>query len=243
MSDQEHVSLGFSKIPRSQKTHAVQNIFEGVADHYDVMNDFMSLGMHRMWKFHAIRYMHLHDNIKLLDLAAGSGDMTAEALKVHPNIECTLADASEPMLAQAKKRFGNVISNYINTTAESMPFTNASFDRIIISFGFRNFTDQEKSLHECIRCLKDDGILGILEFSKPKSALFQKMYQAYAHQIIPKIGQLVCSNPDAYQYLAESIDVHPDAESVSDMILRVGFNDVQCHSFCAGLVRLHIASK
>ena len=243
MTKHKEVSLGFSKIPESEKTNAVRSIFAGVADHYDVMNDLMSLGMHRAWKYHAVRYLHLHENLKLLDLAAGSGDMTHHAQKIQPNIDYTLADASEPMLAQAKKRFGNNIKDYVHCTAEKLPFENTTFDRIMIGFGFRNFTDQEQCLKECFRCLEDDGLLGILEFSKPKSEFFQKIYQSYSHNIIPKVGELVCDNPSAYQYLAESIDVHPDALSVTKMLKSAGFEEVQCHSFCAGLVRLHVAFK
>ena len=241
MSSDTH--LGYSKIAKADKPSEVNRIFSSVAVKYDLMNDLMSFGMHRGWKNSTINHLHLYNGIRILDLAAGSGDLSKRIRDAYPSAVCTLADPSEPMLNNAIAQLSNWAKQYVICSAEQLPFPPASFDRVVIGFGFRNFTDQQQSLHEIYRVLSSDGMIAILEFSKPNSKLVQNLYQSYAQNILPSLGEAVCNNRDAYQYLVESIDVHPNASEVSEMLRSSGFTEIECHSYAAGLVRLHIGQK
>lgn len=246
--DPNSTHFGYQSIPTDEKVSKVGAVFDSVASKYDVMNDLMSFGVHRIWKRKTIHLANLKPGMKILDLASGTGDLAKlMAPKVGKNGHVILSDINESMLSIGRSRLTdkNIIENvsYAIANAETLCFPKNHFDRITIAFGLRNVTDKETALRSMYQCLKPGGMLLILEFSKPTIPLLNPVYDAYSFNILPKIGQWITNDADSYQYLAESIRMHPDQETLKAMCLTAGFDECDYHSFSGGIVALHKAHK
>lgn len=240
--------FGFEQVDVEDKQGLVGNVFRSVAHNYDVMNDAMSFGVHRAWKWFAISQSGVKLGDSVLDLAAGSGDLSIKfAKKVGDQGRVIVTDINEAMLEHGRERMvnagisGNV--DYCLVNAESLPFEDNKFDCISISFGLRNVTHKEKALASMQRCLKPGGRVIILEFSQPQNDTFRKVYDAYSFNVIPMLGQMIAKDKDSYQYLVESIRQHPPQEELKQMMLDAGFDKVRYHNLTGGVVALHIGYK
>ena len=244
----ETTHFGYSEVPVEEKQHRVGDVFRSVAGKYDLMNDAMSFGAHRLWKWFAIGQSGVKKGDKVLDLAAGSGDLSIEfCKKVGDQGHVTMTDINEAMLEVGRQKLTNkgIVSNidYAIVNAETLPYEDNSFDCVSISFGLRNVTDKDKALAEMARCLKPGGKAIILEFSKPTVEWLEKAYDAYSFNVIPKLGKWLANDSDSYQYLVESIRKHPDQETLKTMMLDAGFDQVKYHNLTGGMVALHIGMK
>ncbi|MCH8536141.1 MAG: bifunctional demethylmenaquinone methyltransferase/2-methoxy-6-polyprenyl-1,4-benzoquinol methylase UbiE [Alkalimonas sp.] len=240
--------FGFKTVAEDEKVSLVANVFDSVAAKYDVMNDLMSFGIHRLWKRFTIDCSAVRPGQKVLDLAGGTGDLTALFSKrVGPSGKVVLADINASMLAvgRDKLRDQGLVDNieYVQANAEALPFADNSFDIITIGFGLRNVTNKDAALASMFRVLKPGGRLLVLEFSKPQSELLTKAYDLYSFKLLPKMGQLIANDPDSYQYLAESIRMHPDQETLKQMMEQAGFAEVSYHNLTGGIVALHRGYK
>lgn len=247
-SNQEKIDFGFTQVPKQEKIKRVADVFHSVADKYDVMNDLMSLGIHRIWKKVTIEYSSVRKGQKVLDLAGGTGDLTAKFSKlVGDDGLVVLADINESMLkvGRDKLRDKGLFKNieYVQANAEELPFTNNYFDCITISFGLRNVTDKDKALRSMWRVLKPGGRLLILEFSKPQYQFLNKAYDLYSFSVLPLMGKIVANDSNSYRYLAESIRMHPDQKTLKKMMEDAGFVDVNYHNMTGGIVALHTGYK
>jgi demethylmenaquinone methyltransferase/2-methoxy-6-polyprenyl-1,4-benzoquinol methylase len=238
--------FGYKQVPTEDKASLVGEVFTSVASKYDIMNDVMSAGMHRLWKRWAISRADIHLGQRVLDLAGGTGDLTAMiAEKVGDLGQVVLADINNAMIKVGRDRLINKgLSNieYVNADAQFLPFEDNSFSRITIAFGLRNVTDKSAALKEMYRVLKPAGKVIILEFSKPLSFL-QKFYDAYSFNVIPKMGKLITGDEESYQYLVESIRMHPDQETLKQMMADAGFVRAQYENLTGGVVALHSGYK
>jgi len=249
MSDtQNKTHFGFQEVDENDKQGMVKGVFRAVAGNYDVMNDAMSMGVHRAWKWFAVAQSGVQAGDRVLDLAAGSGDLSLKfANKVGHEGRVIVTDINEAMLEEGRKRLtdagvaGNV--DYCLVNAEILPFEDNSFDCISISFGLRNVTRKEVALASMQRCLKPGGRVIVLEFSQPTNEAFRKVYDAYSFNVIPMLGQMISNDRESYQYLVESIRKHPPQEELKQMMLDAGFDRVRYHNLTGGVVALHIAYK
>lgn len=249
MSEQDpKTHFGFQQIPLQDKTRKVAEVFSSVAEKYDLMNDLMSLGIHRWWKRRAIDACALRSGQTVLDLAGGSGDLSAlMSPLVGDQGQVFLTDINADMLRVGKQRlldkglYRNIYT--VRANAESLPFIENYFDRIIIGFGLRNVTHKEAALAAMYRVLKPGGRLIILEFSKPIVTLLQPLYDAYSFKVLPWLGELVANDADSYRYLAESIRLHPDQETLKQMVTAAGFDRCDYQNFSGGIVALHQGVK
>lgn len=228
---QETTDFGFRTVARDEKQAMVADVFHSVAAKYDVMNDLMSFGIHRIWKRFTIDCSGVRRGQRVLDLAGGTGDLAAKFSRmVGEQGQVVLADINDSMLKMGREKLrdrgivGNI--NYVQANAEALPFPDNYFDCITISFGLRNVTDKDKALRSMFRVLKPGGRLLVLEFSKPLLAPLSKAYDAYSFHVLPKIGELVVKDPDSYRYLAESIRMHPDQETLKGMMGNAGFEKI-----------------
>jgi demethylmenaquinone methyltransferase/2-methoxy-6-polyprenyl-1,4-benzoquinol methylase len=240
--------FGFQQVPVTEKADKVADVFHSVASKYDVMNDLMSGGVHRLWKRFTIDLSAVRKGQRVLDIAGGTGDLTKQFSKlVGSDGQVVLADINSSMLEVGRERLTNLgLTNnieYVQANAESLPFENNSFDLITIAFGLRNVTDKDKALRSMLRVLKPGGRLLVLEFSKPTNPLLEKMYDTYSFSILPKMGKLVAGDSESYQYLAESIRMHPDQETLKDMMKDAGFVRCDYHNMTGGIVALHKGIK
>lgn len=247
-NNQEQTHFGFKTVDKSQKEKMVKEVFQSVAAKYDIMNDLMSMGIHRLWKRYTIDSSGVRAGHKVLDLAGGTGDLTAKFSRIVGDAgQVVLADINDAMLkvGRDKLRDLGVVGNvdYVQANAEELPFSNNTFDIITIALGLRNVTDKEKALASMYRVLKPGGCLLVLEFSKPTNKLLNKAYDAYSFHILPKIGQLVANDADSYQYLAESIRMHPEQEELKSMMEAVGFEQTTYQNMTGGIVALHRGFK
>lgn len=245
---QEQTHFGFKNVDKAQKASMVADVFHSVAGKYDLMNDLMSMGIHRLWKRFTIDCSGVRQGQKVLDLAGGTGDLTAKFSRIVGNTgKVVLADINDSMLkvGRDKLRDKGILGNveYVQANAEALPFPDNTFDIITIAFGLRNVTDKDKALASMYRVLKPGGRLLVLEFSKPEYELLNKVYDAYSFHLLPKIGQLVANDADSYQYLAESIRMHPDQETLKGMMEQVGFEQTTYHNLTGGIVALHRGFK
>ena len=238
------IDFGFSDVPIEEKVKKVKGVFDSVAGNYDIMNDVMSLGVHRLWKRHTIELSGIRPGKVVLDLAGGTGDLTKEfAKRVGKEGKVVLADINESMVRVGRDRLinagiaGNV--EYTITNAEALAFPDNTFDLATIAFGLRNVTNKDKALEELYRVLKPGGQLMILEFSKVTQPLFAKFYDFYSFNILPKMGKLIANDEASYQYLAESIRMHPDQETLKQMMLTAGFDKAEYLNMSEGIVALH----
>lgn len=240
--------FGFQPVAWEEKAGHVKDVFDSVASRYDLMNDLMSFGIHRLWKRYVIAKGLIRPGQYALDVAGGSGDIaTLLARKVGRTGHVILSDINGEMLAQGRNRL--IDEGLLNTVdciqanAECLPFQDNLFDIITIAFGLRNVTDKARALASMYRVLKPGGKLMVLEFSKPTLPLLKSIYDAYSFHILPKVGELITSDRESYQYLVESIRMHPSQESLKVMIEEAGFEDCTYHNLSGGIVALHIAYK
>jgi len=246
MSEQrpETTHFGYRQVPAADKAGLVGQVFDSVASRYDLMNDLMSFGLHRLWKRFAVERAHLRPGEQVLDLAAGSGDLAAlMAPKVGPRGRVLLSDINATMLDLGRDRLtdqgivGNV--DFVIANAESLPFADASFDCLTIAFGLRNVTDQQRALAEMYRVLRPAGRCLVLEFSHPVAPGLKPLYDAYSFSVLPLLGQVVAGDAESYRYLAESIRVHPDQQTLLELMQAAGFERCDYYNLSGGVVALH----
>jgi demethylmenaquinone methyltransferase / 2-methoxy-6-polyprenyl-1,4-benzoquinol methylase len=242
-----NTDFGFTQVPVGEKAQRVRAVFDSVANKYDVMNDLMSGGVHRLWKRYTLSQTGLRPGQRALDVAGGTGDLSAGMAKqVGDAGMVVLTDINEAMLSIGRDRMldqglaHNVVCSLAN--AECLPFADNSFDCITIGFGLRNVTDKATALRSMYRVLRPGGQLLVLEFSKPKEGLRQ-IYDAYSFSILPKLGQLIANDADSYRYLAESIRRFPDQETLLQMMREAGFERASYHNLTGGIVALHRGYK
>lgn len=246
-NNQQTTQFGYQQVPVEQKVDRVKEVFDSVAGKYDLMNDLMSLGLHRIWKRFATGLCGVRSGDQVLDLAAGTGDLTRLlARQVGPSGRVVMSDINSAMLEQGRDRLidrGIVAGvELLLANAEQLPLADNSFDCVIIGFGLRNVTDKQAALNEMQRVLKPGGRGLILEFSKPLAPL-QKPYDTYSFQILPRLGQLIAKDADSYRYLAESIRVHPDQNTLKAMMEQAGFSRCHYYNLAAGIVAVHRGYK
>ena len=240
--------FGFEQVAYEEKVNRVAGVFHSVASKYDVMNDLMSFGIHRVWKRYTIEMSGVRPGHHVLDLAGGTGDLAAKFARiVGAEGSVTVADINDSMLKVGRERLtdrgiaGNV--QYVQANAECLPFPDNHFDAITIAFGLRNVTDKDAALRSMFRVLKPGAPLLVLEFSKPESALLSKVYDTYSFKLLPLMGKVVADDPDSYRYLAESIRMHPDQETLKNMMIEAGFEKVEYFNLTGGVVALHRGYK
>ena len=244
----EFTNFGFERVPRTEKKHRVSGVFDSVADRYDLMNDLMSLGLHRAWKRFALSKTALQPGGWALDVAAGSGDLSeGMARQVGQNGRVVVTDFNSSMLQRGRARLidSGVVGNssYLLADAEKLPLESSRFQCVTIGFGLRNVTDKSAALAEMYRVLKPGGRLLVLEFSKPRLGPLESAYDFYSFQVLPRLGRLVADDADSYRYLAESIRVHPDQEALKAMMVRQGFERCEYYNLSGGIVALHIGFR
>ncbi|ABO25239.1 bifunctional demethylmenaquinone methyltransferase/2-methoxy-6-polyprenyl-1,4-benzoquinol methylase UbiE [Shewanella loihica] len=240
--------FGYKTVDAEKKADLVADVFHSVAAKYDIMNDVMSFGIHRLWKRFTIESAGARPGMKVLDLAGGTGDLTAKFSHIVGNTgQVTLADINDSMLKVGREKLrnrgvvGNV--NYVQANAEALPFPDNHFDIITIAFGLRNVTDKDAAIRSMLRVLKPGGKLLILEFSKPQHDLMRKVYDLYSFKILPKMGDIITQDAGSYEYLAESIRMHPDQETLKGMMVDAGFEQVEYTNMTDGIVALHKGYK
>jgi demethylmenaquinone methyltransferase/2-methoxy-6-polyprenyl-1,4-benzoquinol methylase len=242
--EQETVDFGYQQVPRADKAQRVRAVFDSVATRYDLMNDLMSGGAHRMWKQFALSLTGLKVGGRALDVAGGTGDLSVGlAQQVGQSGLVVLTDINAAMLGAGRDRLidaglvGNVC--YAQADAERLPFADASFDCVTIGFGLRNVTDKARALASMRRVLKVGGQLLVLEFSKPVNATLASLYDSYSFKLLPLLGRAVAGDADSYRYLAESIRRHPDQETLLGMLREAGLEECRYHNLFGGIVAVH----
>ncbi len=234
--------FGFKTVDEGQKAQRVRGVFDSVASRYDVMNDLMSMGLHRAWKAYTVAVANLREGDQVLDIAGGTGDLArAFAKRVGASGMVLHTDINEAMLRQGRDRLldeGLVLPTVI-CDAEALPFASGRFDLVSVAFGLRNMTHKDKALAEMARVLKPGGRLLVLEFSKVAAPL-AKAYDWYSFNVLPRIGQLVAGDGESYRYLAESIRMHPGQAELKTLMQAAGFGHVDVHNLSAGVVALHV---
>ena len=237
--------FGYQTVDEGEKASHVRKVFDSVASRYDVMNDLMSMGMHRAWKAYTVAVANLKVGERVLDIAGGTGDLArAFAKKVGDNGMVVHTDINEAMLRQGRNRLldeGLILPTGL-CDAEKLPFKTASFDLVSVAFGLRNMTHKDLALAEMCRVLKPGGRLLVLEFSKVAAPL-QKPYDWYSFKVLPRLGRLIAGDADSYRYLAESIRMHPDQHTLKALMKTAGFGHVDVHNLSAGVVALHAGIK
>ena len=241
----EKTHFGFKEVEVNKKADHVGEVFHSVAEEYDLMNDAMSFGMHRIWKKILIELSELSEGSVVLDIASGTADIPKLINKKFKSVSVHVTDINESMLTLGRDRAIN--ENFFHNcsfalaSGESLPYQDHTFDLVTVGFGLRNFTDKLKGLKEMRRVLKPNGVLLILEFSRPTNTFFSKVYDWYSFNIIPRLGSLLANDSESYQYLAESIRMHPDQETLKDMVLDAGFDDCKFYNLVNGVVSIHKA--
>jgi demethylmenaquinone methyltransferase/2-methoxy-6-polyprenyl-1,4-benzoquinol methylase len=237
--------FGFKTVDESHKASRVRSVFDSVASKYDVMNDLMSMGLHRAWKAYTVAVAHVRSGDRVLDLAGGTGDLAnAFGKKVGHGGMVVHTDINEAMLRQGRNRLidGGAMLPTAICDAEKLPFPEASFDVVSVAFGLRNMTHKDRALAEMNRVLRPGGRLLVLEFSKVAPPL-EKLYDWYSFKVLPRVGQWVAGDAESYRYLAESIRMHPAQAELKAMMKDAGFGHVDIHNLSAGIVALHVGIK
>ncbi len=244
----EKTHFGFEQVAVDEKVKRVAGVFHSVAEKYDVMNDVMSFGVHRLWKRFTLAQTGLKTGQKALDLAGGTGDLAMRMSKmVGPSGEVVLSDINGSMLGCGRERLidhgiaGNV--RYVQANAECLPFPDDYFDCVTMAFGLRNVTDKDAALASIYRVIKPGGRLLVLEFSKPVAPGLAPVYDTYSFKLLPLMGKLIANDEDSYRYLAESIRMHPDQQTLKGMFEQAGFEKVSYHNMTGGIVALHKGYK
>jgi len=240
--------FGYQTVDENVKESLVASVFDSVASKYDIMNDVMSFGIHRIWKKIAMQHTGLKPGDSALDVAGGTGDLTMQmSRQVGPNGKIIISDINPAMLEEGRKRLldkgyaGNI--DFVVANAEDLPFDDNSFDCITIAFGLRNVTHQDAALRSMYRVLKPGGRLLVLEFSKPVMPGLDKVYDFYSFNVLPKMGKLIANDEESYRYLAESIRMHPDQETLKQLMVDAGFERCTYHNMTGGIVALHKGFK
>jgi len=248
MDDENTTHFGYQTVDRGAKESMVGQVFDSVASRYDLMNDLMSMGIHRLWKQYTLDQSAVRAGQRVLDIAGGTGDLTMKFSKRvgRDGLVC-LADINAAMLQVGRARLvdNGIVGNVqvVQANAECLPFASNTFDCVSIAFGLRNVTDKDQALASMYRVLKPGGRLLILEFSKPILPLLSKAYDAYSFSALPLLGKLIANDADSYRYLAESIRMHPDQDTLLSMMTNAGFDDGKYHNFTGGIVALHKGFK
>ncbi len=248
MNSNKTTDFGYQQVPEAEKAGKVADVFHSVAAQYDLMNDLMSGGIHRLWKFLTIEKSAARPGQVILDIAGGTGDLAARFADIVGGTgRVILADINGSMLAVGRdklldKGYGGQI-DYLQADAQQLPFPDNFFDCITIAFGLRNVTDKQRALESMLGVLKPGGRLLVLEFSKPTSAPLAKVYDAYSFNVLPRLGQIIVGDADSYTYLAESIRMHPDQESLKSMMDDAGFVETSYINLTGGIVALHMGFK
>lgn len=236
--------FGFEKVPTGDKARRVGQVFDSVAHRYDLMNDLMSLGVHRLWKRFTVELSAVREGQRVLDMAGGTGDLAGQlARRVGDSGEVVVGDINAAMLGFGRERMvdrgvvGNV--RYVQADAERLPFPDGHFDCVTIAFGLRNVTHKDLALADMARVLRPGGRLLVLEFSRVTAPVLRSLYDIYSFKILPLMGKLVAGDADSYRYLAESIRMHPDQETLREMMQAAGFERCEYFNLTAGVVALH----
>ncbi|RKZ76907.1 MAG: bifunctional demethylmenaquinone methyltransferase/2-methoxy-6-polyprenyl-1,4-benzoquinol methylase UbiE [Gammaproteobacteria bacterium] len=238
--------FGFTQVPLKEKVHHVAQVFDSVASRYDLMNDLMSCGIHRLWKRFTIELSGIQRGQKVLDLAGGTGDLATKFAKlVGEQGQVVLADINAAMLEVGRDRLLNkgILVDYAQVNAESLPFADNYFDLITIAFGLRNVTDKEAALRSMLRVLKPGGRALILEFSELKIRPLKPLYELYSFKVLPRLGQWITKDAESYRYLAESIRMHPNQDTLLEMMQKTGFDRCDYHNLSGGIVAVHRGYK
>ena len=248
MSEQNKTHFGYKEVDKDAKAGLVAGVFHSVASRYDLMNDLMSAGIHRLWKRFTIELSGVRAGHSVLDIAGGTGDLAAKFAEiVGAEGLVVLADINDSMLNVGRDKLidKGVLEGltFAQADAQYLPFADNSFDCITIAFGLRNVTDKSIALSSMLRVLKPGGRLLVLEFSKPTNPLLGKVYDAYSFNVLPRLGQLIAGDAESYQYLAESIRVHPDQETLKDVMSDAGFEQCEFFNMTGGIVALHRGLK
>ncbi len=248
MSESEKTHFGYQQVDEQDKAGLVADVFDSVAGRYDLMNDLMSGGIHRVWKRFTIEVSAVRPGNRVLDIAGGTGDLAMKFSDlVGGDGEVVLADINDSMLRVGRDKllnrgYGSNIE-YVQADAETLPFPDDHFDVVSIAFGLRNVTHKDEALASMLRVLKPGGRLLILEFSKPGNPLLSRAYDTYSFNVLPTLGRLVAGDSDSYRYLAESIRMHPDQETLKGMMEDVGFARCEFYNMTGGIVALHRGFK
>jgi demethylmenaquinone methyltransferase/2-methoxy-6-polyprenyl-1,4-benzoquinol methylase len=240
MSESTH--FGFEQVPPDEKTRRVRGVFDSVAQNYDLMNDLMSGGLHRLWKRFTIERSGVREGSRVLDLASGTGDLARQFAQRAGATGCVIhTDINGAMLAAGRDRLldGGIVLPTVQCNAEALPFASRAFDCVSIAFGLRNVTRKERALAEMRRVLRPGGVALVLEFSRIAARL-GPAYDWYSFNVLPRLGKWVAGDEASYRYLAESIRVHPDQEALRKLMEDAGFDDVDYHNLTAGVVALHV---
>ena len=240
-------NFGFKEVDSDMKANLVGNVFDTVSGNYDLMNDLMSFGIHRLWKRITIETTGIRNDFKVLDLAGGTGDMVKLMReKISEKGTLILSDINASMLEEGRNRLidqGIEDVHMAQIDAQFLPFEDDTFDLITIAFGLRNVTHKEKALQSILKALKPGGKLVILEFSKPQNEVFREIYDLFSFEVIPKIGELIAQTEESYRYLAESIRMHPTQEELKEMLEKSGFTKCKYENLTNGIVAIHSGQK
>ena len=237
--------FGFEAVDEQEKARRVRGVFDSVAPNYDVMNDLMSAGLHRVWKAYTVKVANVRNGQSVLDIAGGTGDLAlAFAPQVGPTGRVVHTDINQAMLSEGRNRLldAGVALPTLVCDAEKLPFADARFDVVTVAFGLRNMTHKDVALKEMMRVLKPMGKLLVLEFSKVAKPL-EKIYDWYSFKVLPRLGKLVANDDSSYRYLAESIRMHPDQHALKALMHQSGFGHVDYHNLTGGMVALHVGIK
>jgi demethylmenaquinone methyltransferase/2-methoxy-6-polyprenyl-1,4-benzoquinol methylase len=248
MSDSDKTHFGYREVDEQDKAGLVASVFDSVAARYDLMNDLMSGGIHRVWKRFTIEVSAVRPGHRVLDIAGGTGDLAMKFSDlVGDSGEVVLADINDSMLKVGRDKLLNrgysANLEYVQANAEALPFPDGYFDVVSIAFGLRNVTHKERALESMLRVLKPGGRLLVLEFSKPGNPLLSRAYDSYSFNVLPTLGRLVAGDSESYRYLAESIRMHPDQETLKGMMEDAGFTRCEFYNMTGGIVALHRGFK